>query len=376
MLVPFVTMAVLWIFFKHKTAWWEFGIPFIASLIFALLAKLIVNLGVCEDKEYWTGWVTKVNYFEDWKETVVYYEQEPDGYKTVRHSDGKTSRIRNYKRVRKTRTQYHPSYYQIEGSNGECFAITSKEYNDFKNRFNNETFKDLHRSYCCGDDGDMYYSIWPNTKETMEVITTIHSYTNKVANSKSVFNFQEINSKEKEEYQLFDYPSIKGWECPSILSRSPINPLAVDLLDKVNARLGAIKEIRIWILIFDNQSLEAGYKQEQFWKGGNKNELVICIGLKNSLIDWAHVFSWTEKEQLKTEIRNSISLKSGSQLDLVSLVNMTESLSAKLWQRKNFAEFNYISIDPPLWATLLCFFLTIGLNVGISFWLVKNEFNG
>jgi hypothetical protein len=321
--------------------------------------KLIVGYGVCRDTEYWTGWVTQVEYYEDWKETVHYTETYTD-------SEG-NSHIRH-----RTRTDYHPPKWIARESNGFDFSISQSDYERFRLRFNNERFIDLSRSYCCFDDGDMYCSSWTGQDNSMEVVTTTHSYQNRVANSNSVFNYEKVDA---EALGLFEYPNIRGWNCASILGNGgPTQSRANRLLDLWNAKLGAQKEVRVWILVFNGQTLDAGYAQECHWKGSNKNELVLCVGVDGeNRLQWGHVFSWTEREDLKVGLRNYVNGLSGKPLDLVEVVGWIGPNVQQNWQRKDWSQFDYISVEPPTWTIVLTFCLTLALNIGLSWWLIVNE---
>ncbi len=45
------------------------------------------------------------------------------------------------------------------------------------------------------------------------------------------------------------------------------------------------------------------------------------------------------------------------------------------WQRKHFRDFNYLTVDPPTWAVILVYLLTIAASGGLSVWVVMNDLN-
>jgi hypothetical protein len=86
----------------------------------------------------------------------------------------------------------------------------------------------------------------------------------------------------------------------------------------MNALLGRKHQIRVWVLLYRDQPRDISKRQEALWKGGNKNELVICVGLnKANEFQWAEVFSWTKREDLKVSVRDYIQAQ--KKLDLVAL---------------------------------------------------------
>jgi hypothetical protein len=129
----------------------------------------------------------------------------------------------------------------------------------------------------------------------------------------------------------------------------------------------------MFVLIFKNQPLQAGFDQENYWKGGNKNEFVTCIGVDDSLtIQWAHIFSWSEVEDLKIDARDQ--LEHDKPLELVKYVDWLGSNIESRFKRKSFKDFDYLSVEPPAGAVAFVYLLTIALCVGIGWWAVRNEY--
>ena len=107
--------------------------------------------------------------------------------------------------------------------------------------------------------------------------------------------------EEKDVYGLFDYPEIHDFKQNPILTTGYTPSVQnVKLLDRVNAHLGSSKQCRIFLLVWENKSIDIAHYQEGYWKGGNKNEFIINIGIDSLTreIEWCHNTSWTE-EQLK-----------------------------------------------------------------------------
>jgi hypothetical protein len=64
----------------------------------------------------------------------------------------------------------------------------------------------------------------------------------------------------------------------------------------------------------------------------------------------------------------------GKPVDLVALMPWIAENIEQRFVRRQFAEFSYLTVEPPLWMVILTFLLTIGVNVGISYWIIQNEF--
>jgi len=223
-------------------------------------------------------------------------------------------------------------------------------------------------------DGDKYESRWDQSEELAEITTTTHSYENRVKPSRSVFNYEEVSDEEIASYGLHTYPRIHtSYRQPVILGASGMDVRAAEReFQLLNGYLGSRRQVRVFVLLFENQPREAGYIQEALWIGGNKNEFVITIGLDGDRVDWAHVFSWSEKDRLKIDTRHFI--EEQSEIDLISLAEWLRPQLRQRFERKEFEDFSYLKVDPPLWAILLVFFLVIAANVGVSYFVIQNEY--
>jgi hypothetical protein len=370
MAIPIATAAVLYWKYRDLAVWWEFLIVFFISAILIFVSKFCVNKIQTTDIEYWGGWIVAGEYYEAWNERVPCTH---DKYEEYTDSDGKTH-SRYVGKEHLYDVDYHPEYWQVLESNGEVICVDYSHFGYLASKFGNKIFVDMHRSYHT-IDGDKYVTSWKLNDEDFEPAVTSHFYENKVQASNSVFRFRDVDKTEVKSYCLFGFPKITGYySCPCILGDGgPTHFEAEKKLEVWNAKLGAIKEVRMMILVFKNQPMQAGFFQEQYWDGGNKNEFIICIGVDDNYnIEWCCSFSWTEVEELKTNA-NSFVMSLGK-LDLVRIVDWLVPEIRTKWQRKHFSDFNYLTVDPPTWAVGLIFIITIALNVGLGAWIVKNQY--
>lgn len=380
LLIPILTSVVLLMFFKHKTLWWEFLIPFTVSIVLIFCLKIGAEKTLSMDTEYWGGWVVKAEYYEEWDEEVpcchAKYRTE---YRTVTDSEGNLTTesyevFDGYEHLYDV--DYHPPYWQIIESNGEDVRIESYQFSQLCSKFGNKTKVDMNRDYH-SIDGDKWETRWRGEDETIEPTTSIHLYENRVQFANSVFNFKDVNKDQIKNFSLFEYPKIyDNYKCDSIFGDGGDSQFkANDLLNKVNAKLGAKKKVRILMLIFKNKSIEAGFLQESYWKRGNKNEIVITIGVDNNYeVLWSYPFSWTEAQTLVIETRDFIIEQ--KKLDLVAIVEWLSPQvnSQPQFIRRDFRTFDYLKVDIPIWGIVLIFVITALVNIGISVWIIKNEF--
>lgn len=354
LVVPFIFAFFTWFLFSHRILWWEIVIPIIANLLLVLIAYELAVYSVVGDTEYWTGWVTKSEYYEPWTEEYTETEEYTD-------SKGKT----HTRTV--TKHRYHAADYYIKDSTGGEYYSNSTQYHSLVRKFGNEKFEDIWRmNQVSIGDGNKYYTVYPNDRAKMVVCTSAHSYTNKIQGSKAVFHFE----KPADTTGLYDYPPVDHMHTPSILGVPIGDPANIELC-KRNAELGGRKQVRMWILLFHEQPVDAALRQEQYWTGGNKNEIVACIGVVDGKPKWAYVFAWGDNEQLKVDIRDFITEQ--PELNLKQVVKYMSNEVESRWNRKSFSDFKYIAVEPPFYAVITTFILSVLLNVGFFVYAVMND---
>src|ERR1035437_8712691 len=120
LLFPFISVFILYIFFKHKTTWWELALPLVFSLLFIIIMKVTIETLQVTSKEYWGSLVSKAEYYEEWNEYI--------------HQTCTRSCCCDSKGNCGTETydcsyvQYHPAEYWIKTTSGENIQIRSEEH--------------------------------------------------------------------------------------------------------------------------------------------------------------------------------------------------------------------------------------------------------
>ena len=221
----------------------------------------------------------------------------------------------------------------------------------------------------------MYKLSYTGDFEKLIPLSTKHTYVNKVRSSRSVFNFQEIHSDDVKKYGLYDYPKhgmFKGTE--DLINYNPIygwsDPNDSKKLQRYNGLLGNNKRVHMLILIFKNQPYEAGVMQEAYWKGGNKNEFILCIGLSGKRISWTKVISWTDVNELKVYVARKV-----KEMDTLSMPAVVDFMTGEVKQKfvkKDFKDFDYLAVEPSDRAVLIAFILTLVFTIGLAIFSIMN----
>lgn len=235
--------------------------------------------------------------------------------------------------------------------------------------------RNIKRHLGCGVDGNAYKIIWDNKIHTSESIIHSKSYNNKVKVSNSTFNYKKISQKDVKKYNLYEYPEIYNFHYKQKpiqgLDKLNIPQVNKELIDKYYQYLngnGEKTKGMVYVLLFPNKDINISSLQEQYWYGGNRNEVVICIGYEpNTLkLDWVKVFSWTKDKMVHVELREEL-MEIGT-LDLLKMYKPIEKVMNTYYKPRDLKEFEYLDIVYPQWMYIVSLILSITLPI-ISFFI-------
>lgn len=336
--------------YKIYPKWQTIIIPIIVNSII-----LILIIELTKEFNTWSierlgGWATAAVEYEEWDEwiTSTCTREIPDGVDINGKPKTKTEEYDCSYR------EYHPPYWEVHTSNSDIISISKEEFYNLTHKFGNITKIDMHRDYYT-IDGDKNVTYWNNLDKTLQPVFTTNTYRNKVKASHSAFEYITIRNHK----HLYDYPRLHNYLYdPAILGSDKQLLEADKLLQFYNAKYGRSKQVRIWILLFRNTPRTTGYEQESYWKGGEKNEIVVCIGI-NPNGQWCHVFCWSPdgnstNDIMKIKIRDYVE---NNDWDLIKTTNYITTEVTNKFVRKPFIEFEYLTIYVPTWVFILIYII-------------------
>lgn len=441
LLIPIVVTAIFYFLKKKEFTWWEFFIPIGSVLIAIIISKLVIDTSSVRFTEYWGSSV------------VAIYEEEPYNYWhhqicSYTTTNGKTTTTHYYDCSHQE--DVGPEWYAVTNLK-EQFNITEKQHDELIKQFKTrKTVTDSRKNYdandkCVGSRGTkfegkrvgdvsyVYQTVWGGQDETRKAYVSQHIYVNKIkASDLSIFNISLVNEKQADSLKLYRYPEHKngglfsytnGLDFPTILG-GKISENTQEKFRRLNGKFGVSNEMRLWVLLFENQPQSVARYQENYWVKGNMNELVLCIGTKSDQITWTHTFSWALSNELTIDIRDKIlnlyqykdttikkqlpptmaslakakanpKFKTPAQVQYVDTIVKIKSpkypvLTENTWndlynylnsnlnkfQRRKFEEFNYLTVQPSTGAIIFIFILAIAISIASNFWIISNEFWG
>lgn len=369
--LPIFFAILVTIFAWKYMVWWEYLILIGGSMAFTWVLESIMIYASDEDTEYLGGYVTKITHYDEWDEWV-------EKTCTREVEDGKDERgQRRYH----TETydcsyrDYHPEYWKYTDNFGRENYFWSKKEFDYAMKelgYPKMVFRDMHRDYyrIDGDAQDYYYD---GKIEHVKALVSKHKYRNRVIHSKSIFNFEDISKDEAKELGLFDYPDIEYDDQDVILGKY-FGTNTVKKFKYINSVYGPTKQFRIYIIVFNGKPYNISELQRAYWKGGNKNEFVVCMSYEamTGKITWCNAFSWCDKPDL--EVATERFFREHPRLDYVDAYGDWLMKNIHLWKRKEFHDFDYIDTELSTGQAIALFILTLIADFGLCIFCIGNEF--
>ena len=160
-----------------------------------------------------------------------------------------------------------------------------------------------------------------------------------------------------------------------VVSRVPVSDEIKKFLQYKNATLGQKDHVRIFLLVWKNKDRHIMTQQEHFWRGANRNGLVLCCGLSSSgLIQWTDGFCHHPDGYAGNfSLLNTWKSSPKGKLDLSDFGFIENGTLSRLWKPKPIEELEYVPVETPLWAIILTHVSTLAAVVGIGVWCVKND---
>ena len=99
----------------------------------------------------------------------------------------------------------------------------------------------------------------------------------------------------------------------------------------------------------------------------------MCLGVQRDSVVWANAFSWCDEPRLEVKARDYFI--QNPKLDISKYGEWLQTQIPTQWDRKEFEDFAYIRVGLSQGQYIALIIMMMVLNIGISIFLVKNEFN-
>lgn len=148
-------------------------------------------------------------------------------------------------------------------------------------------------------------------------------------------------------------------------------------LSNVLKELGPKKHANVVVIVVNTPDEMYRYKVEAEWLGGNKNDVVVFLGVSDyPSIEWVDVMTFglnIGNERFHVTLRDA--LYDIGTMDKEQIIPEIRKQVMALYDRPQMKDFEYLkdAITPPLWMLILIFLFEMGLSVGLTVYFHRNE---
>lgn len=397
LLIPLIGTLLAIFFFKkeyqQKTILINGVITIIISAIAILIVKSVSISNAEADTEYWGYYYIKAQRYEAYTTWVDKLCYRTETYTCGTDSKGNAETCTREVSYDCSYCDEHSEYYIAYDNNGKQHDISRELYYLLLKKWNiNEIFHELNRdieyNFSCGKDGDMYQINWNGDEKSAHSITVEKTYTNKLQAAHTIYDFADISDELADTLHLYKYPSIDKYQQQTAIigcdMRGFVTPNEYDSwynqLLYINGSLGNWKQSKVFLLFYPNTSTEdIAIQQQSYWKGGNKNEMCICIGYNSysGKLNWVRCFSWCENKRIEVELREDIMELNTLNGNLFKLNDIIKHDIIKYFNRRHFKQFNYITVELPKKAYTISLILVLVfsmISVIITYNMMSNKY--
>lgn len=146
-------------------------------------------------------------------------------------------------------------------------------------------------------------------------------------------------------------------------------------LREINAELGHSNQVDVTVVLTSQQDPTFAQALEAKWVYGPKNSLNIVMGVKNSVIQWVRVVTFSKVAALKVELRDKLQ---GLPLsDPTILPTIHDSVKAR-YKRTSMADFEYLAAaaHPRGWGLAILVILQLLVSIGVAYWAHTHDIFG
>lgn len=370
LIIPLLVSGITYFLYPKRITLWEIFVPTAIGFFVIMIVGAIVRHAGNSDTKYNGELITQVRYYEYWETWV---------HKTCSYTTGGKHPVTHYYDC--SYCDENPAHWSAVTASGEEHGISEGTYLKIKAQWGNEHFQDLDRRINyhnglfekCGQDGDMYYSVWDKHIQHSYTRYSKSSFQNPIKHAHSAFQYEDISPDSAKAMGLFKYLPLNDEDLTNqVTVQGYDNDSVRKVLEYLNGNLGVRYGVHIQTLFFSQKDPKIAQKQESYWSGGGPNDVTICIGVSGDLITWCRVFSWCDNKELTVGIRDGIiGLGRVKAMPIYSVVRQNVS---DYFVTKDFSAFAYLPYDYSDWNYFFVYFITLIASIATNWWCVNNEY--
>ncbi len=358
-LVPILVMVVARVVFHHKTTIEESILQVLIPVALIAAIWYPTRYHGASDVELWNGEVIA---------TIPEKRACPTGWRSSQDS---------FCTEYDTRQVYAGESCSGTGKDRTCHSVYNTEYEyDFpwERRYFIKTSFDTHEVRRIDRQGVKYPPKF-SAVNVGDYAAAKNGYSNWLRAAAGNIYFEDGKVEEKYKDYLPAYP-IKVYDFYKVDRLVVVGDVTVDrsVNDKIGnilKELGPKKQMNIVMVVADASVLgqDYPYALRKAWFGFKKNDAVIFVGIKDNVLQWAEVMSWSKQSLFNVELRDAILSQLNKPVNFDRILDDTKTIGLTTYERRSMKEFEYLKKDIPIptltivMATLFSIFGSIGLAI-------------
>lgn len=230
---------------------------------------------------------------------------------------------------------------------------------------------------------DKYEEVkWDNEMKHSLIYTKTESFDNYFWNTIDLYKLKEVSSYTAVRKKLFSRGRLDYVNSDTIIEPRQSLVYGIEVSDDISRSISYISSLdnkfRPILLVWVGDSISSikSKGQRSYWKGGNDNEVIFCVGITDTItkrILWSDSFSWANNKDLEKFILKN-ALIPGKSLNMQEYVkDLDIGYNTNLWKPRDFSSYKLIKIPLESFAIMvLCLVIIIG-NIIVSTKLINEN---
>lgn len=371
-IIPVITCLILFVQYRKATVWWEYLVVFLPSVGASFATEWAMKRYNTADTEYLGSYAESVRHYDEWDEWIHQTCTETIG-------DGDNQQTIT---VDCSYRQHHDEQWVARLADNSERDIDRTTYESYLRQWRTpaqhiEMNRDYYRI-----DGDAQQHAWNREWYNALTFTEPQSYENRLRAARTLYDLSAVSPEDAAFYHLIPYPPLRHTDRFG-LNRTDHQPVIGAVVNDsiqrrfqyINGYYGDRYQFRLYVALFPGQPISASVEQRNLMEGGNKNELILCIGTDTTAtrVQWVNTFSWCDDPALEVRLKQAVLQQ--DTLRLMTLADEVEQgLAAGLWHRKEFSDYDYVNVDLTALQSIWFLLIVLIVNIAISLWTLRNRY--
>lgn len=287
--IPVLACMVMYAVLGFGTDWTSYAVVAGCGWTLTALCHQVCRSAMAHRTEYTGSYLTSIYHEKAWTERVPCTQIEHDAQGKPHTTNG-------------TDLYTHPCRYYALTQRGTSLNISEALFNQVRDTWARPRTDDQWSALCIQGGTRFGCHYQRGESDAFFPITEAIHYTSRRQGLGAILRYGYIQESKALEEGLIEYPAIDDMhDAPTLCSNDFAVPTDADTAyRRFNAIVAPRHHMRVYLLLYDarRHGTEVVARQQAFWHGGGKNELVVCLGVDDNTVQWSQAFASTHCPEL------------------------------------------------------------------------------